>query len=198
MVNKVERPTDKSQATPLLCYLNPRTTFKEPASTTRFLIAQHFFRTPILSRQRNKAKELVWGNHETGWGSNVEDGLKVHHSPVDNKLPYQSSEIQRSTGFIVFLYLTNMVTRGRKWPGKNICMKGENVIAVRDRKQYRWHYKSQIWPALLFLPSWFDRNGKHDIRNSGKEKADEHVLEMLTGQIASQTLPVYKFPNLGS
>lgn len=32
----------------------------------------------------------------------------------DNKLANQSSEIQKSTGFIVFLYITNMVTRARK------------------------------------------------------------------------------------
>lgn len=32
----------------------------------------------------------------------------------DNKPANQSSEIQRSTAFIVFLYITNMVTRARK------------------------------------------------------------------------------------
>lgn len=78
-------------------------------------------------------------------------------------------------------------------------MEGENVIAVRrDGKQYRWHYKSQIRPVLLFLPSWFDRNGKYDTRNSVKKKADEYVLEMLTGQTASQTLPVYQSPTSSS
>lgn len=47
-------------------------------------------------------------------------GRNVEHGLYDNKLANQSSEIQTSTGFIVFLYITDMVTRTKKLPGKKI------------------------------------------------------------------------------
>lgn len=39
--------------------------------------------------------------------------------------------------------------------------------------------------SAIFLPSWFGRNSKYDIKNNAKEKTEEHILEMLTGQTAS-------------
>jgi len=150
------RPADKPQAAPPPWYSHPHVTVRQPAKRHRISDRPALFRDTHFIKAGKGSKGASWGESQDWLREECGRWPQSTPEPCAKKLANQSSdsEVHRLYSFSLHNQRGHH-TQKMTWE-KYLDERREHH---RSKKRQRWHYKSQIQPVLLLLPTWFDRNG---------------------------------------